>query len=53
MGCFGKDHISKHDFRKNCVFGKTVKTSFKTGIYRSNGILDYIHFDLWWPTRIT
>ncbi|KAK4390531.1 Retrovirus-related Pol polyprotein from transposon TNT 1-94 [Sesamum angolense] len=41
----------KLDFCKFCVFGKQTKVSFTTGKYKTEGILDYVHSDMWGPTR--
>ena len=43
----------KLDFCKYCVMGKQTKVSFKVASKgRKNGILDYIHSDVWGPSRI-
>ena len=44
--CFGDKEFCEH-----CVYGKHHKRSFKTGSHTSKGILDYIHSDLWGPSR--
>ena len=44
--CFGDKEFFEH-----CVYGKHHKRSFKAGSHTSKGILDYIHSDLWGPSR--
>lgn len=44
--CFGDKEFCEH-----CVYGKHHKRSFKAGSHTSKGILDYIHSDLWGPSR--
>ncbi|KAL4385189.1 hypothetical protein GQ457_15G016970 [Hibiscus cannabinus] len=41
----------KLDFCKFCVLGKQTKVSFMTGKHKTEGILDYVHSDVWRPTR--
>ncbi|KAL1217255.1 Retrovirus-related Pol polyprotein from transposon TNT 1-94 [Cardamine amara subsp. amara] len=41
----------KMDFCKFCVMGKQSKASFKTWQHTTNGLLDYVHSDVWRPTR--
>ncbi|KAL4312354.1 hypothetical protein GQ457_01G013740 [Hibiscus cannabinus] len=41
----------KLDFCKFCVLGKQTKVSFMTGKHKTEGILDYVHSDVWGPTR--
>ncbi|KAL0284885.1 UNVERIFIED_CONTAM: Retrovirus-related Pol polyprotein from transposon TNT 1-94 [Sesamum calycinum] len=41
----------KLDFCKFCVLGKQTKVSFTTGKHKTEGILDYVHSDVWGPTR--
>ena len=43
---------SKLDFCERCIFGKHRKVSFKTGIHRTKGILDYVHSDVWGPSKV-
>ena len=39
------------EFCETCVYGKSCRVKFGTGIQRTKGTLDYIHSDLWGPTR--
>ncbi|KAL0286682.1 UNVERIFIED_CONTAM: Retrovirus-related Pol polyprotein from transposon TNT 1-94 [Sesamum angustifolium] len=41
----------KLDFYKFCVLGKHTKVSFTTGEHKTEGILDYVHSDVWGPTK--
>jgi 5'-3' exoribonuclease 2 len=43
--------ISKLDFCEHCVFGKHKSVKFNTATHSSKGILDYVHYDLWGPSR--
>ena len=43
--------IIKLDFCEHCVFGKHKKVKFNTSTHTSKGILDYVHSDLWGPSR--
>jgi hypothetical protein len=40
----------KLDFCKHCVYGKQNRQRFKTERHNSEGILDYIHSDVWGPS---
>ncbi|KAL0459208.1 UNVERIFIED_CONTAM: Retrovirus-related Pol polyprotein from transposon TNT 1-94 [Sesamum latifolium] len=41
----------KLDCCKFCVLGKQTKVSFTIGKHKTEGILDYVHSDVWGPTR--
>jgi 5'-3' exoribonuclease 2 len=43
--------INKLDFCEHCVFGKHKRVKFNTATHSSKGILDYVHSDLWGPSR--
>ena len=51
-GCLGSAGIGKLEFFEHYVLGKQKKVSFSTAKYRTQGILDYIHSDLWGPLRV-
>ncbi|KAL5579868.1 hypothetical protein UlMin_012310 [Ulmus minor] len=51
QGAFGRDTISKVTFCEHCVLGKHHRLSFKTGVHKTNGALEYIHADLWGPAK--
>ena len=38
-------------FCEQCVYGKHKRVSFKPAIHNTKGNLDYIHSDLWGPSR--
>jgi hypothetical protein len=40
----------KLDFCKHCIYGKQNRQKFKIGRHTSEGILDYIHSDVWGPS---
>ncbi|KAE8655753.1 Retrovirus-related Pol polyprotein from transposon TNT 1-94 [Hibiscus syriacus] len=40
----------KFDFYKYCVLGKQTKVRFKTAKHTTEGILDYVHSDVWGPS---
>lgn len=42
----------KMEFCKFCVMGKQSKVSFKTGQHTTKGLIDYVHSDVWGPTRV-
>ena len=41
----------KLDFCEQCVIGKKKRVKFGTAIHNTEGILDYIHTDLWGPKK--
>ena len=41
----------KLDFCEQCVLGKQKWVKFGTAIHNTEGILDYIHTDVWGPTK--
>jgi len=43
---------SSLEFCEHCVFGKQKRLSFSTTIHRTKEMLDYIHSDLWGPSRV-
>ncbi|KAG8475586.1 hypothetical protein CXB51_032459 [Gossypium anomalum] len=44
--------ICKLNFYKHCVFGKQKRVQFTRGIHNTKGTLEYIHSDLWGPSRV-
>jgi hypothetical protein len=40
----------KLDFCKHCIYGKQNRKKFKTIRHTSEGILDYIHSNVWGPS---
>ena len=41
----------KLEFFEHCVLGKKTKVKFDTAIHRTKGILDYVHTDVWGPSK--
>ena len=41
----------KFDFCEHCVLGKQTRVKFGAAIHRTKGTLDYIHTDVWGPSR--
>lgn len=42
---------SKLDFCEHCVKGKKTRSRFSKGMHKSSGILDYVHSDVWGPSK--
>jgi 5'-3' exoribonuclease 2 len=38
-------------FCEHCIFGKHERVKFNTAIHTTKGTLDYVHADLWGPSR--
>ena len=49
---FNGEKISILEFCEHCVLGKQKKVSFSTGKHKTVGVLDYIHSDLWGPSKL-
>ena len=41
----------KLDFCKHCVMGKQTRVKFGTAIHRTKATLDYVHTDVWGPSK--
>ena len=41
----------KMDFCEHCIIGKQTRVKFGTGIHNTKNILDYVHSDVWGPTK--
>lgn len=41
----------KLDLCEHCVLGKQTRVKFGTAIHQTKGILDYVHLDVWGPTK--
>ncbi|WVZ92733.1 hypothetical protein U9M48_038777 [Paspalum notatum var. saurae] len=39
------------EFYEHCVFGKHKRVKFNTAVHTTEGILDYVHADLWGPSQ--
>lgn len=48
----GKDSIDALEFCEHCIFGKAKRLKFATTAHHTKGTLDYIHSDLWGPSRV-
>jgi len=42
----------KLEFCEHCVLGKQTRVKFGSAIHDTKGILDYVHSDVWGPTKI-
>ena len=51
-GLLDGQSISKLEFCEHCVFGKQRRVRFAKGIHKTKGTLDYVHSDLWGPSRV-
>ena len=52
QGLLGGQKTVKLDFCEDCVFGKQRRVKFSTAVHRIKGTLDYVHSDLWGPSRV-
>ncbi|CAL8995464.1 unnamed protein product, partial [Prunus brigantina] len=41
----------KLEFREHCVLGKQTRVKFGIAIHHTKGILDYVHTDVWGPSK--
>ena len=44
-------NISESEFCEHCIFGKHKRVKFNVVVHTTEGILDYVHADLWGPSR--
>ncbi|CAM8876608.1 unnamed protein product [Rhodiola kirilowii] len=51
QGCLGAEKPEKLLFCENCILGKATKVKFNKAIHRTSDVLDYVHSDLWGPTK--
>jgi len=51
-GLLGSENTGKFDFYDHCVFGKQNRVSFSIAKHHTKSILNYIHSDLWGPSRV-
>ncbi|GKB93701.1 retrotransposon protein, putative, ty1-copia subclass [Tanacetum coccineum] len=49
---FCKKSLGKLDFCKNYVLGKSHRVSFGVGRHTTEGVIDYVHSDLWGPSQV-
>ncbi|GJW03442.1 retrotransposon protein, putative, ty1-copia subclass [Tanacetum coccineum] len=43
--------VGKLEFCEHCIFGKHKRVKFNTSVHTTEGILDYVHSDLWGPSQ--
>jgi hypothetical protein len=43
---------SKFGFCEHCILGKQTRVKFGTTVHKTKGTLDYIHTDVWGPTKV-
>ena len=53
QGLLCGDNINKIDFCQYCILGKQHRLAFKVSIHKSKDVLEYVHLDLWGPTRVS
>ncbi|GKF76913.1 retrovirus-related pol polyprotein from transposon TNT 1-94 [Tanacetum coccineum] len=51
-GLLGKKSLGKLDFCKNCVLGKSHRVSFSVRRHTTQGVIDYVHSDLWGSSQV-
>ncbi|GJY48019.1 retrovirus-related pol polyprotein from transposon TNT 1-94 [Tanacetum coccineum] len=52
QGLFSKKSIGTLNFYENCVLGKSHRISYGVGRHSTQGVLDYVHSDLWGPSQV-
>ncbi|GJZ84557.1 retrotransposon protein, putative, ty1-copia subclass [Tanacetum coccineum] len=52
QGLFGKESLGKLDFCENYVLGKSHRVRFGVGRHTTQGVIDYVHSDLWGPSQV-
>nr|GEZ54370.1 retrovirus-related Pol polyprotein from transposon TNT 1-94 [Tanacetum cinerariifolium] len=52
QGLFGKKSLSKLNFCENCVLGMLHRVSFGVGRHTTQGVIDYVHSDLWGLSQV-
>ena len=52
-GLLDGQKTSKLPVCEHCVFGKHKQVRFSSCIHKSKGLLDYLHSDLWGPTKVS
>ncbi|MBZ2164386.1 GAG-pre-integrase domain-containing protein, partial [Alteromonas stellipolaris] len=51
QGLLKGEKTCKMEFCEHCVLGKKTKVKFGTAIKQTKRILDYIHTDVWGPSK--
>ena len=49
---FCGDPVSKLEFCEYCINGKGHRLSFKLSTQRAKEVFEYIHSDLWGPSKV-
>ena len=49
--CLKGTNSHKLEFCEDCVLGKQIRVKFGSAIYDTKRILDYVHSDVWGPTK--
>lgn len=52
QGLIGTGSFEKLEFCEHCLFGKQKKVKFSHGSHTTKAIVDYVHSDIWGPTRV-
>ncbi|GJY41440.1 retrotransposon protein, putative, ty1-copia subclass [Tanacetum coccineum] len=52
QGLFGKESLGKLNFYENYVLGKSHRVRFGVGRHTTQGVVDYVHSDLWGPSQV-
>ncbi|GJS02340.1 retrovirus-related pol polyprotein from transposon TNT 1-94 [Tanacetum coccineum] len=52
QGLFGKKSLGKLEFCENCVLEKSHRVSFSVERHTTQGVIDYVHSDLWGPSQV-
>lgn len=52
QGLFENDVISSQKFYEKCVLRKAIRHKFPTGKHETKQTVDYVHYDLWGPSKV-
>ena len=52
QGLIGNGNYQKLSFCEHCVYGKQKRVSFHNATHTTQGILDYVHSDVWGPAKV-
>ncbi|KAG8492015.1 hypothetical protein CXB51_015325 [Gossypium anomalum] len=52
QGLLKGENSCKLEFCKHCILGKQTRVKFGPAIHNSKEILDYVHSDVWGPTKV-
>nr|KYP37885.1 Retrovirus-related Pol polyprotein from transposon TNT 1-94 [Cajanus cajan] len=51
QGLLKGTNYEKLDFCEHCLYGKQERAKFPASTHNTKGILDYVHSDIWGPTK--